>query len=234
MMRAFQKMGYSPKKIRLHTDARIPIAWQEAPPPAFWRHRRSQRWRKLMSDQEIYELAVEIEGHSDNITSQYFGGLTTSVSVGGHLYYQKIPVPAGITLCPMIPEFNLETKEARAVLPPVVDHGDAVHNVGRTALLIAAIAAGDWDMLLVAFDDRLHEPFRSALIPDFDAVRQAALDNGALGVYLSGGGPTIMSIKRSDDADYIPRMTQALENLPNDWKISEVGIDTVGTRVEVL
>lgn len=235
MMNAFRHMGYSPKGIRLIMDTDIPIARGLGSSAACILGGivgANELAGGKMTKDEIYKMAVDIEGHSDNITSQFFGGLTTSIRHKDSLCYEKISVPEGMTLCPLIPEFDLETKEARAVLPTVLNFEDAVHNVGRVAMLIATITSGDWDKLPLCFDDKLHEPYRSALIPDFQRVKDKALELGAIGAYLSGGGPTIMTIKREEDKEYVPKMQEFLSTIDNNWKLSEVEIDTEGTRIE--
>jgi homoserine kinase len=97
-----------------------------------------------------------------------------------------------------IPDFQISTQEARRVLPNSLTHHDAVFNVGRTALLTASLLTGDLSALTLALQDRLHQPYRSALIPGMEEVFKAARDAGALGVALSGAGPSIIAFAQDD------------------------------------
>jgi len=93
-----------------------------------------------------------------------------------------------------VPDFPVSTRAARNVLPGSVPHSDAVFNVGRTALLVASLASGDYANLRYAFDDRLHQPYRSGLVPGMINAMKAACDSGAIGSYMSGAGPSIMAL----------------------------------------
>jgi homoserine kinase len=104
----------------------------------------------------------------------------------------------------LVPEVTSATAEARAVLPQSVPRADAVFNVQRVALLLAALQAGRLDVLGTALDDRLHQPYRLKLFPWMPAVADAARAAGALGCVLSGAGPSLLAAVR-DDADVVAR-----------------------------
>ncbi len=93
-----------------------------------------------------------------------------------------------------IPNFELETQEARRVLPVEVSRMDAIFNTAHLGLLLRGLETGRVDWLRVALQDRLHQPYRLALIPGYEAVRQAAMAAGALGMVISGAGPTLLSL----------------------------------------
>ncbi len=92
----------------------------------------------------------------------------------------------------------MSTRAARNVLPGNVPYSDAVFNVGRVALLVASLASGNYANLRYAFDDRLHQPYRSGLVPGMVNAMKAACDAGALGSYMSGAGPSILALIADD------------------------------------
>ena len=234
MMKTFRKVGYSPKGIRMYMDTDIPIARGLGSSAACILGGiigANELAGTPLTQEEVVELAIGIEGHSDNITAQMYGGMTCSIEAGGRYLNQQVMVPAGISICALIPDIQLETVESRAVLPKTVDYQDALFNLARSAYLVAAMSNGDWDNLRHGFEDRLHEPYRASLIPDFDEVCRMAKEAGALGSYISGGGPTIVTLKRSDDGGYLDKLRASLAKLPNNWSASEVGIDVEGTRI---
>ena len=106
----------------------------------------------------------------------------------------KIPIPDAIKVVAVIPEMELGTAEARRALPGQVPLADAVHNVGRAALLVAAMVAGDLSLLDEATRDRLHQPYRAKLIPGMEEVLKAARRAGALAAFLSGAGSTVVAL----------------------------------------
>jgi homoserine kinase len=147
-------------------------------------------------------LAIEIEGHPDNVTPALMGGLTLSYTVDSQFRYLPLPVPMDLTIVVAIPDFALPTVQARAVLPTHVSRADAIFNSSRLALLVYALQQQRYDLLATAMDDRLHQPYRAALIPGMSQAISAAYAAGALGVALSGAGPTLMAFAR-DGADAI-------------------------------
>jgi homoserine kinase len=147
-------------------------------------------------------LAARAEGHPDNVAAALFGGLTVSCSLGDAAHAVSVPVPADIRWVVLIPEITGATAEARAVLPASVPRQDAVFNVQRVALLLAALQAGRRDVLPAALDDRLHQPYRLKLFPWMSDVVGAAREAGALGCVLSGAGPALLAaVAGSSDAD---------------------------------
>src|SRR5207302_5794411 len=109
-----------------------------------------------------------------------------------------MPHPPGIAL--FIPNRVMSTHEAREVLPDTVSRADAVFNTGRSALLLAALAGGDFAVLRRAMEDRLHQPYRAALFPELPRLIEAALDAGAAGAALSGAGSTVVALCEGDPA----------------------------------
>jgi homoserine kinase len=175
-----------------------------------------------LSNREILELAAEIEGHPDNISPALYGGMQVSVRDGGRVYNERIELPKGLKFCAIIPDFALSTKESRGILPNNVPYKDAVFNVGRTSLLIAALSNGNFDLLKAACMDKLHESYRGSLIRNYNEIISACSYLNPCGVFLSGAGPTIMNILREDDNEFSKDMESFLSGLKDKWIIKEL------------
>jgi homoserine kinase len=147
-----------------------------------------------LSQDELLNLATEMEGHPDNVAPALFGGFTTACLADGEVSWARLEPPRELRAVVVIPEREVATARARAVLPDQVPRADAVRNVGRTALLVAAIATGELSLLRHAMQDRLHEPYRAALIPGMPEALAAARQAGALGAALSGAGSTLLAL----------------------------------------
>ncbi len=148
-----------------------------------------------MSTQELLELAADLEGHPDNVAPALLGGWVVVVAQDrGRLTWVRFDPPANMWVAVAVPSFSLPTSVARQVLPQKVEHRDAVFNVGRTALLVAALGSGNLPALTVAMEDRLHQPYRAPLVPGMTDALQAAREAGAVGAVLSGAGPSLLAI----------------------------------------
>ncbi len=151
-----------------------------------------------LSPEETLDLALPFEGHPDNITPALLGGLTVSTLVEGRVRCLKLPVPAELQAVAVIPEFHLSTAKARKALPQTVPRADAVFNVGRVALFLAAMQAGRLDLLREGVQDRLHQPYRAPLVPGMAEVLAEGERAGALACFLSGAGPTLLALVTGD------------------------------------
>ena len=153
---------------------------------------------------ELLRLAVEMEGHPDNVAPALLGGLVLGVLPDAaqgpaELILRRLaPPPLAVVI--VLPDFPLLTADARAVLPPTVSRADAIFNASRVALLLHALTSGEPDCLRVAMGDRLHQPYRLPLIPGAPAAYEAAYAAGALGVALSGAGPSLLAFVEDDGA----------------------------------
>jgi homoserine kinase len=143
-----------------------------------------------LGDERILELATVIEDHPDNASAALMGGF---VVVGERP--ARFDPPPSLVAALFIPDQALRTSEMRAALPDGVSHHDATHNVGRTAMIVAALASGTrLDLLSAMGDDRLHEPYRVAHFPQLPQLVAAAREAGALGAALSGAGSTVIAL----------------------------------------
>ncbi len=182
-----------------------------------------------LSREALLALAARAEGHPDNVAAALFGGLTVSCALAdGRVTTVTLPVPPALRWVVLVPEITSATAEARAVLPPSVPRADAVFNVQRVALLLAALQAGRLDALGAALDDRLHQPYRERLFPWLPAVIAAARAAGALGGVLSGAGPSVLAAV-TGEADAVARaMERALAAAGFPGHARALPVDTEG------
>jgi len=145
----------------------------------------------------VLRLAVELEGHPDNVAAACSGGLVFAATTEDpvEVLTWKARVPSELRFVAVIPAFALPTEKARAVLPAHYSRRDAVHNLQRAALLAAACFSNRYDLRPELFRDRLHQPYRSALVPGLEECLELRRP-GLLGVFLSGAGPTVVAIVR--------------------------------------
>jgi len=137
--------------------------------------------------------AAEIEGHADNVGAALLGGfVVTFTRKDGSVVAVKKRWPKMVRLIIVTPAFALETKKSRAVLLPSVQRSDAVHNLQRSALFVAALEERRFDLLWDAMEDRLHQTDRQSLIPGLEGVLATPRMPGLLGVALSGAGPSVI------------------------------------------
>jgi len=148
------------------------------------------------SRQEILKLAIETEGHPDNVAPALLGGLVASIIHESHVLSLRLSLtgqhtPIHITV--VSPDFDFPTKQARALLPRQIDRKDAIYNISRAVIVTEAFRLGDLDMLKEAMTDKLHQPYRLPLIPGAQAAMEAMKQVGASAVALSGAGPSLIA-----------------------------------------
>ncbi len=172
------------------------------------------------TDDELFQMATKMENHPDNVGASIFGGIVVAFWDGQRAEHIRIEPHERLELLVAIPDFQLATEKARNILPQQVSMKDAVFNVGHSSVLVAALAAGRLDMLKPAMKDALHQPYRSALIPGMSTLLSEADQHGALGIALSGAGPTIIAFVDRDSPDkakleHYLRQTLLSENVPS-------------------
>ena len=158
---------------------------------------------------DLLEMAATIEGHPDNVAAAVLGGLQLVVSNGDQILSAPINVPAEIHAVLFVPELRIATSDARDVLPQTVSRGDAIYNMSRASLLVAGMATNHPEYFLEATRDKLHQPYRQPLFPAMKLLFQAALDAGALGVFLSGSGSTVLALTRGREMTVAYEMAEA-------------------------
>jgi homoserine kinase len=149
---------------------------------------------------ELFQMAAALERHPDNVGAALYGGFVAAAWDGTRAQAIRLEPPPGLLLLAVIPSFELSTKAARGILPEQVSLQDAVFNLSHSSLLTAALASGQLDALRHVLKDRLHQPYRTSMIPGMSELMQGAPDHGALGAVLSGAGPTLLILAREGDS----------------------------------
>jgi homoserine kinase len=152
-----------------------------------------------LDDHRLLELAMTLEGHADNAAAAIFGGFTVVVTGDGSPLVARFDPPPRLRCVVFVPTLELATTRMRQVLPAQVPYRDAVFNVGRAALAVAAFASGRPDYLRQATEDRLHQGYRTAVYPALPSLLEAATGAGALGAALSGSGSTVVAFTDSSE-----------------------------------
>jgi homoserine kinase len=148
----------------------------------------------VLSKDKIFLMATQLEKHPDNVGASLFGGFVVASWDGRRADYIRIAPHERLEVLVAIPEFQLSTEIARHALPKEVFMKDAVFNLSHSSLLVAALCSGNLEMIRHAMQDVLHQPYRAALIPGMKTILREATDHGALGVALSGAGPTLLAL----------------------------------------
>ncbi len=157
----------------------------------------------------LLALATEMEGHADNAAPAIFGGLQVCVVEDGRVLHAGVALPRGLFAVLFVPQLRMPTRESRRLLPDSLSRADAVHNISRAALLVAALARGRFDLLDAATQDKLHQPARSQLFPAMFDIFAAAKGAGAHCAYLSGGGSALCALATANQQEIADAMLEA-------------------------
>ncbi len=179
-----------------------------------------------LSKSTLFALAAEVEGHPDNVAAALFGGFTASMVQNGVPNMTRYAIDPNLRFLALVPDFEVSTHAARAALPTTVPLADAVFNLSRIGILLKALEQGDDPLISASLDDRLHQPYRSKLIHDYDKVRELALDAGCTAFYISGSGSTCMCVYRGEN--FPTRMKGLIAPLPHNWYTLPLTIDHEG------
>jgi homoserine kinase len=184
-----------------------------------------------LSNEKILAYATELEGHPDNVAPSLYGGFVVSaVTPGGQVVSIKSAWPARIKILAITPQLQLETRVARAALPPRVNRVDAVHNLQRTALFTTALAQRRYDLIWEGMNDRLHQTQRESLVPGLKEVLALPRVPGLLGVALSGAGPSIIALVDGEGKKLARRIASCFHTHKIKTTTRELEVDNVGCR----
>jgi homoserine kinase len=182
---------------------------------------------------EVMELAIALEGHPDNVVPALLGNCQLSVGQAGSWQICEIPWHSHIIAVLAIPDFELSTEAARAVLPQEISRRDAIFNISHLGLLLRGLEIGRGDWLKMALEDKLHQPYRQALIRGYQAVKLASLSAGAYGMVISGAGPTLLALTDRNQADRVgTAMQEAWRKAGVCAEARSLSIDTRGARIK--
>jgi homoserine kinase len=179
---------------------------------------------------ELLALAIEIEGHPDNVAPALLGGLVIIAADERGPIVDRVDVPE-MKVVAIHPDLRVATKTARRILPTTVSREDAIFNAGRVALVTLALSRGDFDLLGRAMDDRLHQPLRKYLIIGYDDVVNAAKSAGAAAIAISGSGPSMIAFAPDHHAAIAQAMKDAFTANKIESRTWILNVDREGARV---
>ncbi|HKB30074.1 MAG TPA: homoserine kinase [Streptosporangiaceae bacterium] len=183
-----------------------------------------------LTDAEVYALAAEIEGHPDNVAACLVGGLTIAwLEDGGPRLVRLSPLPEIKPVVCISPN-ALATAQARKVLPETVRHADAATNVGRSALLVAALTAAP-AVLLAATQDLLHQPYRAPVMPDTAGLVNR-LRGAGIPAVVSGAGPSVLAFPAAESSAGLGVLGSIVKETGNGWLVSPLDVDRQGASVQ--
>ncbi|GAB3385558.1 homoserine kinase [Humibacter soli] len=182
-----------------------------------------------LTPQRLLTLATELEGHPDNVAPALFGGLTIAWMSGAGPQHKKLMVHRGVSPLVFVPEHVMSTALARSLQPTSVPHEDAVFNVSRSALLVAALVQSP-ELLLAATEDKLHQNYRAKAMPETDRLISALRDAGFPAV-VSGAGPSIL-VLCSDPAQRLAAAELVAERSDTTWQPLLLAVDFLGATVQ--
>jgi homoserine kinase len=189
-----------------------------------------------LTKEKLLELAIDIEGHPDNVVPSLLGGLCMTAKAASHRWrVVRCEWHSSVKAVVAIPAIRLSTSEARRVMPKVIPIADAVVNLGSLTLLLQGLRTGNGDLIADGMHDRLHEPYRWGLIQGGRQVRQAAMDAGAWGCVISGAGPSLLALASADCAAAVGRaMVVAWEREGVTSRAEVLQVQLNGSRWQVL
>ena len=157
-----------------------------------------------LSREKLLELAIDIEGHPDNVVPSLVGGLCLTARAASQRWrVVRCEWHPGVCAVVAIPAIRLSTSEARRAMPRSIPISDAVLNLGALTLLLQGLRNGNGDLISDGMHDRIHEPYRWGLIQGGRSVREAALAAGAWGCVISGAGPTLLALCSPHEAEAV-------------------------------
>lgn len=187
-----------------------------------------------LSTKDIVNIATELEGHPDNVAPAILGNMILSVMTEDSVLYSKIDFPEEIKFNVLIPNFKLSTEKARSVLPGSYSTADCVSNASRLALMLNFLKEKRYNDLRVCLEDKIHQPYRFELINNSLNIFKKSKELGALGEFISGAGPTLITWVDKNEESYKKDLQKYLDTLDDKWEIKDLTINTTGTIIEEI
>lgn len=234
MIKCFEKVGYKPKGLKIKQYNEIPIArglGSSAACIVGGVVAANELSGNSLNKDEILELAVEIEGHPDNVAPALFGGFVISNKDEERIHYVQAPVAENLKFIAAIPDKTLNTVEARNVLPEQVSFENAVFNVGKSSLLVGALIQGQLEMIELGLEDRLHQPYRIKLMSSLESFFVRCKEQSLENIFLSGAGPTVMMLTEKGKNNKEDIFRKIAHEMKDNWEIKVLYGDNIGVRV---
>lgn len=227
----YNSIGQTPSELKITVQSQIPIArglGSSASVIVGGLLAANELLGKPADEVALLSIATEVEGHPDNVTPAIVGGLVlSSQEDDGRIVYTKLNWPEEwiITVC--VPDYELSTDISRSVLPKEVPMEDAVFNAKRLGMFVQAVNTKDTELMKLALQDRLHQPYRMKLVPGLDKIiENLKHEENVLGTVLSGAGPSILVISHKNNLDRIKSIVK------NTWEEMNVKVNIMSLPVE--
>jgi homoserine kinase len=176
------------------------------------------------------EAVASQSEHADNIAPALFGGFTLVKSLDP-LEILQIPTPSDLFAVVIHPQIEIKTADARKILPETIALKNAITQWSNVGSLIHGLHTNDYDLISRSLEDVVVEPFRSQLIPGFETIKKAALGNGALGTGISGSGPSVFSLCKTEataiKVEKAIRQTYKNQNIPFEIYVSKINLEGI-------
>lgn len=233
----YNSIGQTPSELKITVQSQIPITrglGSSASVIVGGLIAANELLGKPADEVALLSIATEVEGHPDNVTPAIVGGLVlSSQEDDGTIVYRKLPWPEewNITVC--IPDYELSTSISRSVLPKEVPMEDAVFNAKRLGMFVQAVNTKDSELMRLALQDRLHQPYRMKLVPGLDKITEKLKhEENVLGCVLSGAGPSILIISQKNDVDKINSIVKSVwDELNVKVNIMTLPVENQGAKI---
>lgn len=233
----YNSIGQTPSELKITVQSQIPIArglGSSASVIVGGLLAANELLGRPADEVALLSIATEVEGHPDNVTPSIVGGFVlTSLEDDGSVVYRKLNWPEEwqITVC--IPDYELSTEISRSVLPKEVPMQDAIFNAKRLGMLIQAINTKDAELMKIALQDKLHQPYRMKLVPGLDKIMDNLKhEENVLGCVLSGAGPAIVVISQKNNLERIKSIiNDTWEEMNVKVNIMTLPVETQGAQI---
>lgn len=192
----------------------------------------ANNWFKAnLSQEQLLDLATRIEGHPDNVTPAIYGNMSASfIDDNDDVCSAHFKISSKLHFLALIPDYSISTEKARQILPKEMSYQTAIYQIGHALVLAKALENGDFPLIQKAIIDKMHEPFRKQLIPDYEEVQNICLNENSL-CYISGSGSTLMAI--TDKKDQAQEILKAIKKSFPKWEAHHLQVDTQGAHAIV-
>ncbi len=236
MLYLFDNVGYRPRGYRIIQNSRIPMTRGLGSSSACiigGMLAANIISGRTLSYSEIIHLASKMEGHPDNVGPALYGGFCVSLTDRNETIVKSTKINENIKFAVIIPDFFVATKKSRGVLPSKVNFCDAVYNIGHASMFQAAMLSGDMRALRLGVNDRLHQQYRKNYVEGMEDIFEKTYLLGSNATYLSGSGPTILSVLSGNYERFRRGMSEYFREESLRWKCMILPIDNVGAVVSI-
>lgn len=233
----YNYIGQTPHAMRINVNTNIPIAkglGSSASVIVGGIMAANELLGNPADSDALLSIANEIEGHPDNIAPAMHGGfILSSVEDDGSIAYRKIDWPEDWKLTVCIPDYELSTSISRSLLPEQIALADAAFNARRCGMFVEALHTKDTELMKLALQDKMHQPYRTKLVPGLDEIIQSLKHKeNVLGTVLSGAGPSMMVISHNNGVDEIKKIIkETWDGFSVKANIKTVDIETKGAQI---